>query len=223
MRRAVAGGKTMACEEGGLMRREVLAVAILLLAAAMAGCGAARPIQYYTIDLPGRTDTSAAPGDPMPVVLVVGHISTAHLYRDDRLIYRTGANELNTYEYRRWVEPPGEIIEHALLRSLRRSGRFRAVQSQRSNNVRGDYLLRGRLEDFEEVTGPPQTGRVRIELELYEIKAGKTVWSHVYAEDEPVQGKGVDAVVHALNRNVERALAQVTAGIEQYFAAHPPH
>lgn len=211
-----------ACEEG-LMRREVPAGAILLLAAAMAGCGAARPIQYYTIDLPSRADASTMQGDPLPIVLVVGRISTAHLYRDDRLIYRTGANELNTYENRRWVEPPSEIIEHALLRTLRRSGRYRAVQSLRSSNARGDFLLRGRLENFEEVTGPPEAGRIRIELELYEIKAAKTVWSHVYAEDEPVHGKGMDGVVQALNRNVERALAQVTAGIEQYFAAHPPH
>ncbi len=202
--------------------RGALTGAIVLLVAALVGCGAAHPIQYYAIDLPAR-DAPGAQGDPWPVILVVGHISTAHLYRDDRLIYRTGANELNTYEYRRWVEPPGEIIEHALLRTLRRSARYRTVQSQRSNNARGDYVLRGRLENFEEVTGPPEAGRIRLELELYEVKAAKTVWSLVYAEDEPVHGKGMDGVVQALNRNVDRALAQVTAGLEQYFAAHPPH
>ncbi len=215
-------GEAMRIPGKAPMRWEVLTVAILLLASAAAGCGAARPIYYYTIDLPTRTTGPTASGDPWPIVLIVGHISTSHLYRDDRLIYRTGSNELNTYEYRRWVEPPGEIIEHILIRTLRRSGRYRTVHSQRSN-MRGDYILRGRLEDFEEVTGSPVTGRVRMELELYEVKAGKTVWSHAYAEDEPVHGKGVDAVVQALNRNVERGITQVTTGIEQYFAAHPPH
>jgi ABC-type uncharacterized transport system auxiliary subunit len=201
--------------------RGALTAAVLLLVAVLGGCGAARPVQYYTIDLPERAGNPDGQ-EPWPVVLVVGYISTSHLYRDDRLIYRTGANELNTYEYRRWVEPPGEIIQHALLRLLRRSGRFQAVQSQRSSGVRGDYILRGRLENFEELTGPPEAGRIRLELELYEVKAAKTVWSLAYAQDEPVQGKGVDAVVQALNRNVDRALEQVTAGLEQYFTSHPP-
>lgn len=193
----------------------------MLLLAAAAGCGAARPMQYYAIDVPARART-AAPGEPWPVVLLVGHFTAPHLYREDKLVYRAGSNELRTYEYHRWAEPPSETLENVFLSGLRASGRYRAVQSQRSN-THGDYIVRGRLEDFEEIVGPPQVARLRLEMELYEVKAGIVVWSQTYSEDEPVNGKGVDAVVQALNRNVERGVVQLASGIEQYFAAHPPH
>lgn len=199
----------------------VLVGGISLLAMAVGGCGAARPMQYYAIDVPAPART-AAPGEPWPAVLLVGHFTAPHLYREDKLVYRSGSNELRTYEYHRWAEPPSEILENVLLGGLRASGRYRAVQSQRSN-TRGDYIVRGRLEDFEEVVGPPQVARLRLEVELYDVKTGIVVWTQTYAENEPVNGKGVDAIVQALNRNVERALGQITAGIEQYFAAQPPH
>ncbi len=198
----------------------VFLTGMLLLAAAAAGCGAARPMQYYAMDVPVPART--AQGEPWPVVLLVGHFTAPHLYREDKLVYRTGSNELHTYEYHRWAEPPAEILENVLLSALRASGRYRALQSQRSNS-RGDYIVRGRLESFEEIVGPPHATRFRCQVELYETKAGIVVWSQTYSAEEPVQGKGVDGVVQALNRNVERGVAQLASGIEQYFAAHPPH
>ena len=206
--------------EGMFLGPCLLVAATFLFVAAAAGCGAAHPMQYYAIDVPARD--VAGPGEPWPVVLLVGHFTAPHLYREDKLVYRTGSNELHTYEYHRWAEPPSEILENVFLSGLRGSGRYRAVQSQRSNS-RGDYIVRGRLGDFEEIVGPPQVARLRLEVELYETKTGVVVWSQTYGEDEPVQGKGVDAVVQALNRNVARGVSQIASGLEQYFAAHPPH
>lgn len=202
------------------LRPCALAAVMFLLAVAAGGCGAARPMQYYAID--ARPGAAAAPSEPWPLVLLVGHFTAPHLYREDKLVYRTGSNELHTYEYHRWAEPPSEILENVFLSGLRASGRYRTVQSQRSN-TRGDYIVRGRLENFEEIVGPPQVARFRFEFELYETKTGVVVWSQTYGEDEPVQGKGVDAVVQALNRNVARGAAQLSSGLEQYFAAHLPH
>ena len=90
------------------------------------------------------------------------------------------------------------------------------------SNARGDYLLQGRLYDFKEVSGSQLVARVAVEYELRETKSGTTVWSHYYAHDEPVGGKDVSAVVAALDRNVQGIVAQVKAGLEQYFAEHPP-
>jgi ABC-type uncharacterized transport system auxiliary subunit len=103
---------------------------------------------------------------------------------------------------------------------LRESGRYRSVQLLRSS-ARGDYILRGRLFNFEEVSGSPLAARLALEIELYDVKSSTTVWSQFYSRDEPVSGKDVSAVVHALNQNVQQGLAQITAGIEQYFAGHP--
>src|SRR5262249_39612975 len=129
--------------------------------------------------------------------------------------------EMGTYEYHRWAEPPTEMIESALLRRLRASGRFREVHGLRSN-AHADYLLRGRLFDFKELTGPPLVARVAIGLEMRDMKTGSMVWDHFYSHDEPVSGKKIEAVVAALNRNVQRGITEFQASLEQYFSSHPP-
>lgn len=190
-----------------------------LLGVALAGCGSTRPSNYYQLELPSAAPPSTAT-QPVPVGLLIGRLSAPHLYRDDRIVYRAGARQLGAYAYQRWTEPPTEMIEAMLLHLLRSSGRYKTVQMLHSNAV-GDYIVRGRLRNLEEVSGGALAARVAFEIELYEIKTGSTVWSQYYAQDEPVQGKDVAAVVEALNRNVQRGLEQAAAGIENYFAAHP--
>jgi ABC-type uncharacterized transport system auxiliary subunit len=145
---------------------------------------------------------------------------TSHLYREDRIVYGNGPEQLGTYEFERWAEPPAEMIQAVLLRQLRASGRYRAVYYRRSN-MKGDFAIRGRLYDFKELTGASMSARVTLELEMRELNSGGTVWTHYYTHDEPVGGKDVSAVVAALDRNVQRAVAEVVAGLDQYFASHP--
>ncbi len=203
------------------MRQRIAVLAVALAAGGLAACGGAtRPSKYYALEVPAASAQSGAV-DPYPVALLVGRLTGPHLYRDDRIVYRTGSEQLGTYEYHRWAEPPTEMIEAALTRMLRESGRYRTVQSLRSN-AQGDYILRGRLQNLEELSGSQLAGRVAMEIELYEIKSGTTVWTQFYSHDEPVSGKDVPAVVQALDRNVQRGLEQLTAGLAQYFASHPP-
>ena len=184
----------------------------------LSACGASRPNKYYALELPSVRPASSA---TLPVSLLVGRIAAPHVFRDDRIVYRSGNTELGTYEYHRWAEPPTEMLEAMLIRLLRDSGRYQSVQTQ-SSNARGDFILRGRLSDLEEVSGPPLMARVAFEIELYDVKNGTTVWSQYYSHDEPVQSKQVSAVVEALTRNVQAGLQQITAGLDQYFASHPP-
>jgi ABC-type uncharacterized transport system auxiliary subunit len=192
----------------------------LLFAVLLAGCGAARPSKYYQLTVPGDNGADA-PGDALPVTIVMGPLLTSHLYREDHIVYSSTSEAMGTYEYQRWAEPPTEMIEQILFRALRASGHYRSVYAMRSS-VRGDYLLHGQLYDFKEVTGSPMSARFALELELRDTKTGVTVWSHLYNHDEPVSGKDVSAVVAALNRNVHRATNEFGASLSQYFAAHPP-
>ncbi len=195
-----------------------IAIALLAVAAAgLAGCGAARPSKYYQLDVPAAPPAGTT---AYPVALLVGRITAPHLFRDDRLVYRTGPGQLGTYEYHRWAEPPTDMLEAMLVRMLRGSGRYGTVQLLRSN-ARGDYIVRGRLHEMDELSGTPLTARVTFEVELYEIKSGTTVWSRAYSHDERVAGKDVPAVVAALNRNVQRGMSEVVASLDAYFAAHP--
>jgi ABC-type uncharacterized transport system auxiliary subunit len=196
--------------------RPPLAVAPAL-ALLLASCGTARPSKYYSLELP---TASPANSKPFPVALLVGHITAPHLFRDDRIVYRMSTGEIGTYQYHRWAEPPTDMLEGMLLRLLRASEKYQTVQHL-SSNARGDYIVRGKLEEMEEVSGPPLIARVTMEIELYEQKSGTTVWSHFYSHDEPVQGKEVPNLVAALNRNLHRGLDEVAVGLDQYFATHP--
>ena len=124
---------------------------------------------------------------------------------------------MGTYEYQRWAEPPSEMISDVLLRELQVSERYQHVYSLRSDS-RGDYVLRGRLYDFREITGNGVAARVAFEFELRDSKTGATVWSRSYSHDEPVSGKDVTAVVAALNRNVQSGLSEVMGGLDKYFS-----
>ena len=184
------------------------------------GCGAARPSKYYQLTSPNEMSTPADP-EPFPVILLIGPLMSSHLYREDHIVYSTNGETMGTYEYQRWVEPPTEMIRNLLERELRASGRYRGVTELRSS-ARGDYLLRGRLYDFKEVTGNGMAARVALEFELRETKSGTTVWSHYYAHDEPVSGKDISAVVAALDHSAQGIVGQVKSALEQYFSTHPP-
>jgi len=192
-----------------------LAAVVLFLG----GCGAARPSNYYQLTIPGDVPV-AKEVDPTPVTLLVGALFASDLYREDRIVYSTTQEEMGTYEYQRWAEPPTEMIQEVLLRELRSSGRYRAVFAHRSDSS-GDFLLRGRLYDFKEVSGNTMVARLTVDFEMRDLKTGTTVWTHYYHHDEPVNGKNVPAVVAALDKNVQRSVKEVLEGVDQYFASHP--
>src|SRR5467141_993377 len=199
-------------EQSGGSARTGPITAVVLIAALLSGCASTRPAKYYQLTVP--TEAGAIEkADAVPVTLLVGGLMTSHLYREDRIVYGNGPEQLGTYEFQRWAEPPTEMIQEILLRQMRASGRYRAVYYRRSN-MKGDFALRGRLYDFKELTGAQILARVTLELEMPDLNTGGTVWTHYYTHDEPVSGKDVSAVVAALDRNVQRAAAEVVAGLD---------
>jgi ABC-type uncharacterized transport system auxiliary subunit len=198
------------------MKRKFIFPALMLCLGVLNGCGAERPSKFYQLTLPDDKTPGADPA-PFPVTLLLGPITTSHLYRDDHIVYTSSGEAMGTYEYHRWAEPPSEMISDVLLRELQGSERYQHVSYLRSDS-RGDYVLRGRLYDFREITGNGVAARVAFEFELRDSKTGATVWSRSYSHDEPVASKDVTAVVAALNRSVLSGLSEVMGGLEQYFS-----
>jgi ABC-type uncharacterized transport system auxiliary subunit len=206
-------------KERRVLSRRTQFSAFLMLTILMAGCGAARPVKYYVLDVNPAPASSASA--QVPVTLLVGRFVASHLYHDDRLVYGSGPVQLGTYEYDRWAEPAADMVQDMLVTVLRSSGQFRAV-SKVTSNVRGEYVVRGHLYSMYGVDQPELVARFSIQLELYDPAARTTVWSQIYTHDEPVQGKNVPAIVEAMDRNVTAGLQQLSAGITQYFVSHPP-
>jgi len=202
-------------KEGSSMNRRFVSIAALA-AGLLTGCGAARPSKYYQLTIPGDA-APAAERSPYPVTLLLGPLRASHLYREDHIVYSSSGENMGTYEYQQWAEPPTEMLVDVLLRELRASGRYRAVDVLRSNS-HGDYILYGRLYDFKEISAAPLLARLTIDLELRETKSGSTVWTHYYSHDEPVSGKDISAVVAALDRNAQRGMGEVKSSLDQYFS-----
>lgn len=199
------------------MKQKMVFSTLILCLGILNGCGAARPSKYYQLTIPSDKASGEDPA-PYPVTLLLGSITTSHLYRDDHIVYTSNGEAMGAYEYRRWAEPPTEMINDVLFRELQRSGHYEHIYSLRSD-VRGDYVLRGRLYDFREIDEDGLSARVAFDFELRDSKTGATVWNHSYSRDEPVRGKDVSAVVAAMDRNVQSGLSELLGGLEQYFSA----
>jgi ABC-type uncharacterized transport system auxiliary subunit len=144
------------------MKRKFIFSALMLCLGILNGCGAARPSKFYQLTPPSDKTSGADPA-PFPVTLLLGPITTSHLYRDDHIVYTSNGEAMGTYEYQRWAEPPSEMISDVLLRELQDSEHYQHVYSLRSDS-HGDYVLSGRLYDFREISGDGLAARVAFEF-----------------------------------------------------------
>ena len=198
------------------MNRTKASVLIPVFAVILSGCASPKPIRYFTIQ---PSTAPMIPGEARTVSLLVAGINSSEIFRETPMAYRMGTNEIGTYQYSRWAEPPVEMIQDSLIRLLRSSGNYTSVASLGSTSD-GQFVVRGRLYDFEEVDGASITGLVSMEFDLYDRKSGKVVWSHSYSQSEPVQGKEISSIVNALDVNLNRGLKEVAAGLNQYLSAN---
>jgi ABC-type uncharacterized transport system auxiliary subunit len=200
------------------MQRLTQLVPIVLVTLGLCGCGSSRPIKYYGLRIPAAPTPSPR---TYPIDLAVGRLQGPSLLEAAPIVYRTSANEMGTYTYHRWEDAPVELVQAKLIHMLRSTGLYQSVGGL-ATTVSGEFVVRGRLYHFEEADADVITTNVAMELELYNRKSGKVVWSHFYSQTEPVEGKQLPAVVAALDRNLERGLQEVVSGLGQYFAANPP-
>jgi ABC-type uncharacterized transport system auxiliary subunit len=200
------------------MRRTIACLVVLLAAVGLGACGSGRPIRYYTVELPPAPQPSAP---VYPVALLIGRISAPEILEDEPIAYRFGPNGIGTYDYHHWETPPVRMVKVILLRQLRASGRYQSV-AELGSSAQGEYVLAGRLYDFEEVDTSSIAALVTMDFELLDRKTARIVWTHFYSRSEPVQGKGIPDVVAALDRNLVQGLTEVSSGLDQYFSAHLP-
>lgn len=184
----------------------------------LSGCGVPKPIAYYGIQIP------AAPMPQTyrwPIALAVGRINGSNLLEASPIVYKIGHNQFGTYQYHHWTEAPVEMVQEKLIRLLQASGDYQSV-SGAGGASGGEFELRGWLYDFTEVDGDSINGLVSMEFELCNPRSARVLWWHFYSQMEPVEAKQVSSVVQALDRNLDRGLKEVIAGLNQYFAVNPP-
>jgi ABC-type uncharacterized transport system auxiliary subunit len=199
-----------------LLKRLIGVASFLFIVVILGGCGGGRPIAFYTLRMPPPPPAAAR---VFPISLLVGRIDAPEILQDEPIVYRTGPNEIGTYAYHDWIEPPTRMVKEMLIRGLRDSGEYRSV-ADLGSEARGQFLLQGRLYDFEEVDTPQVTALVTMEFHLFDRRSRTQVWKSYYSRREPVQGKEIPEVVAALNRDLSQGLSQIIEGLNSYFSTH---
>jgi len=179
------------------------------------GCVGSKPVHYYTLQ---PVSPPANQGKLDGPVLLVGAIVTPESLQDGRIRYRTGSNEVGAYEYHRWTERPGSMIRNSLVRALQASGKYQHVLESGSSAV-GDYLIRGKLLEFDEVDGEAIQTRISLHVELLDKKTNRNVWQHLAERQEPVTSKSVPDVVLSLDRNLQRVVSEIAAEIDKFLSS----
>jgi cholesterol transport system auxiliary component len=180
-----------------------------------AGCISTKPVHQYTL---GAATPHASAGKPDGVVLLVGNIATSEALQDSRIRYRDGSDEAGAYEYHRWTERPGLMVRNALIVALRNSGKYQRVLESGSS-INGDYLLRGKLAEFDEVDGASIQTRISLHVDLIDVKTNQNIWDRTTEREEPVSGKTVVEVVQSLDRNLQFVVNEIAGEIDKVLAA----
>jgi cholesterol transport system auxiliary component len=147
----------------------------------------------------------------------VGNIATPQVLQDSRIRYRAGSNEAGEYEYHRWTERPGLMVRDALMRALRYSGKYQRVLESGSS-INGDYLLRGKLDEFDELDQASIQTKISLRVELVDRKTNQNVWEYTAEREEPVSAKSVADVVQSFDRNMQHVVIEIAGELDKFLA-----
>lgn len=202
---------------GRIVNRAWLVAGLALMAG---GCGGPIPeTHFYVLNLPA---SAPQPRDPAPYTAVVMPFRAAEQLRQDRIVYRPSAVEVEYYDYHRWAERPADALTAALADRLRAQHAFSEV-SIFDGRTKGDYLIRGRLERLEEIDSPESVSvQAAMSADLVEVKTNRTVWSGSASQSQPVSEGEVKAVVEAMSRAADACLTQLATGLGGFAKSLPP-
>lgn len=185
--------------------------ALILLPLLLVACGAPRTNNYTLSFNPMAGGSAALPKSQVGVAAP----RASHLLRQDRIVYFTGDNQVNSYHYHRWAEPPVFMLQSLLIRQLRSAGLFDDIVPFRAQKGL-DYVLQGRLLAMEEVdTADAVRARFALELELVRQKDDHVVWTARQTCERPVATKAVPAVVEAMSSCVQESLDALTRSLRE--------
>jgi len=175
-----------------------LSKTIVLTVVVLAGCASAPKIDYYTLSV----ERSGQAGPTLN--LEVERLATTGVLAGDRILIRASPTRVEHFETARWAGGLGELVQQKLATELGPES-----PGRRTVVVSGTILSCGQLDT---PAGPVAEVRLEIELRdptLRRFEAPQLRRS--YEATTPVGGAGVEALVGALSRCVEKIATEIAA------------
>jgi len=169
---------------------------------------------YYQIDA-GVPDAPAA--RKLEGSLQVDRLRTDALTGERQLLYKETADapEIRQHPYQRWSDPPAILLQTELISFLSAAAAADTVMSATAR-VKPDYVVSGRLRDFERVLTPEVRAVVEIQLTVTNTADGEILVNHSYREERAAANSTIAASAVAFSEAVhvifERFLTDLSSG-----------
>ncbi|MCH8889676.1 MAG: membrane integrity-associated transporter subunit PqiC [Myxococcales bacterium] len=166
---------------------------------------------YYRIDA-GVPDAPAA--RRLQGNLQVDRLRADALTGERQLLYKetADASEIRQHPYQRWSDPPAILLQTELISFLSAAAAADTVMSATAR-VKPDYVVSGRIRDFERVLEPKVRAVVEIQLVVTSATGGEILVNHSYREEQAAANSTIAASVVAFSEAVhiifERFLADL--------------
>jgi len=188
-----------------------------LIGAALAlmlwGCasGPAPIDHYYQIDA-GVPDAPIA--RKLEGNLQVDRLRTDALMGERQLLYKetTEAPEIRQHPYQRWSDPPAILLQTELISFLSAAAAADAVMPATAR-VKPDYVVSGRIRDFERVLEPEARAVVEIQLIVTSAADGEILVNSSYREERTAENSTIAASAVAFSEAVHVIFEQFLADL----------
>ncbi len=186
--------------------------AVLSLTLWSCASGPAPIDHYYQIDA-GVPDAPVA--RKLEGNLQVDRFRTDALTGERQLLYKetADASEIRQHSYQRWSDPPAILLQTELISFLSVAAAADTVISATAR-VRPDYVVSGRIRDFERVLEPEVRAVVEIQLAVTSAAGERILVNHSYREERAAANSTIAASAVAFSEAVhiifERFLADLS-------------
>jgi ABC-type uncharacterized transport system auxiliary subunit len=191
--------------------------AVLLVGAlfplAIWGCasGPAPIDHYYQIDagVPNAPSAKKLEGN-----LQVDRFRTDALTGERQLLYKETADaaEIHQHAYHRWSDPPAILLQTELIVFLSAAVAADTVMSATAR-VNPDYVVSGRIRDFERVLEPEVRAVVEIQFVVTSATGQKILVNNRYREERPAENSTIAASAVAFSAAVHAIFEQLLADL----------
>lgn len=194
--------------------RNFLLPGVLMLLALQA-CGAQTAVpedRFYRLQVRGPEKPFTSPS--LDGVLEVSRLGGGGLMASRPIVYSDSErpNELKEYHYQFWTETPTILVTDQLVGYLRAAKVARSVVPP---ELRADpqYVLTGKIQRLEKITGPQPGASLELELGLRQIRPHRILVLDTYRARAQADDDSVGAAVAAVNAALADIFAQFVADI----------
>lgn len=183
-------------------------VAAILLLAACAGPPEPRDT-FYRLQAALPSAHFARP--PLPGVMEVERVETEGVLSERAIAYQSGPGALQRYAFELWADPPGMMLQDALVRALRAADVATTIVTP-DLRVAPRWIVRARLLRFEQV---PAAGRAAVSLRVAVLGADdhSLLLQRDYAAEAPTDGTTPAAAAAAIGTAAADVLARLVADL----------